>query len=189
MKPDETTYFFALCSPDKRFPLVRNWFLKIIEEDRSQVSTVMESLKSALDLKFGHNRHYFNPQTQEPASELTHIFHPTVLTGYWIIGAIDLLDRYGVVYISENGSMFPPDPDKFIEHSIISSPVLVFPIRVPNEHIRVHKWPGGTHFYLTSTINRIFPKPKYMTMQEAVNDALLYVDRDKIKFNESYDTA
>jgi len=176
----DDVFIFALCSPDKRFPQHRDWYLKIENENKHQISIAFDSLISLLELKFGHNPHYFKVDTKEPVSDMCMIFHPYILGAYWLNNIIELLIKFGVVYISINGSFFPPVPDSFVEYSTISSPVLSFPTIDIKESIMVTQWKDGSHFYLESSINRIFPSSKYHSFDSAYQEALKYVDPSKI---------
>jgi hypothetical protein len=173
-------YLFSLCSPDARFPKRRDWYLRINKERLSQLSNVFDSVRSTLDLKFGYNRHFFNQHTGEPTSDMAKIFHPSVLSGFWITTALDLFNKYGEIFIGKSGQMFPARPDSFIIHSEKSSPVMEFPKTDVNEYITILQWAGGKHFYLESSIGRIFSKPKYNTFSEAYDEAVKIVDPSKI---------
>jgi len=178
------SYIFALCSPDKRFPKMREWYLRIDKESQSQIAEVFSRLNSSLELKFGYNRHYFNQHTGEPSSDMSMIFHPMILGAHWMTLAIDLYTEYGVLYVGTSGQMFPPDPEKFIEHGVKSSPQLQYPTVVPNEYIIITKWQNGRHYYLESNIGRIFSEEKYDSYDAAFAEALKYIERKHISYRE-----
>jgi hypothetical protein len=179
------TYRFCLCSPDKRFPNERAWYLKINEASQEQIVEVFDRLKPSLELKFGYNHHFFNQHTGEPSSDMAIIFHPTILGGYWISNAIDLYEKYQVLYVGEKGQMFPPKPETFIVHSEKVYPSLQFPTISPTESIIITKWKDGRHYYLESSIGRIFSEPRYYTYREAFEEASQYVDANRISTDES----
>lgn len=178
-------YVFALCSPDSRYPGNTDWYLKVTKEDRNIISDFFENFVSMLQVKFGYNPHYFNQHTGEPAFDYANFFHPTILSGRWILSALDFLEKYETIFIGNKGQMFPANPSTFILHSEKSSPVLAFPTIDPKEYITIAMWKDGKHFYLESSIGRVFSKAKYDTITDANTEASRYVDKKRIRYNSS----
>lgn len=181
---ENKVYVFVLCSPDSRFPNYKDWYLKITKESKYILKEFFESFKSMLQIKFGYNPHYFNQQTKEPAFNLAPIFHPTILSAEWIVCAVNFLDKYNVLYIGNKGQMFPPNTGSYIVHSEKSSPVLTFPTTDINESIKIQVWKNGKHFYLESSVNRVFSKAKYDSFNLAYEEASKYVNETSIHFNK-----
>lgn len=178
MKDD--VYLFSLCSPDARFPNQRDWYLRITWDKIHQIAQVFDRMQPVLDLRFGYNRHYFNQATGEPASDLAQIFHPTMLSAGWLTTAFGLFSKYEELFVGSRGQMFPARPDTFIIHSEKSSPVMEFPKGDTKEYITINQWEGGAHFYLESSIGRIFPEPKYDNFSDAYDAALKVTDSSRI---------
>ena len=53
-----------------------------------------------------------------------------------------------------------------------------------NEEITISKWANGSHWYLTSTIGRVFSPDSYLDLDEAIGIAGKHVDKDKVKVKE-----
>ena len=181
MNVENKVYVFSLCSPDARYQKHKSWYLKVTTETKYIINEFFDMLVNMLHVKFGFNPHYFDQKTNKPKFDMAILFHPSVLGNQWVSCANDFINKYGVVYIGYNGQMFPPINGKYIIHSEISSPVLKLPIVDIDELIYILMWKGGNHFYLKSSINRIFSKVKYNSFNEAYEEASKYVDKRKIK--------
>ena len=175
-------YVFALCSPDSRYPDQRNWYLKVTDEDKYMIPKFYEMFIVQQKFTYGQNPHHFNSKTRT-ISDVAMLFNPSILAVHWITSVMKILSEFGVVYIGSKGQLFTPRPDAFVSHSEKSCPELSFPKQTGKELIKIFKWKSGSHFYITSSIGRIFTKEKFDTFQEAFNEASKHVSDDRIEFH------
>ena len=160
------TYKFLLCQPDKRFPDTQGWYLELRPGD---LATLME-------VHIGIARFYcakFGPLTPEKLG-----CNPLDLTARWVSIVQQQLMADITLVIGSSGGWLPKSDVVVVAER--ESDKLVWPTVIEGETITLKRWPGGIHWYLCSSVDRIFAPNKHRTYEAAYEAARVFVSEDCI---------
>ena len=161
-------YKFIRCNTDVRLPGVEGWYLEVLAGD----------LATIMDLHLGIIASYYARFVQDPHLDPQGPYNPRNLAAKWLESLHKFLNADGRVLVNSCGGMLPPDGIAF--RGVIDSDKMIWPDTYKDERITISKWPGGKHYYLSSTHSRIFVPDKYSTYKAAREMALEYVAEDRI---------
>ncbi len=160
-------YRFARCQTHPKFPDLQGWYL-ILETD--DIDTLMDLHRGVANLLF--HKFWVDPHRDEDM--IAGVCNPVHLAAVWMRSAEKLLQA-GPILVNSSGGMLPPDDVKILAET--QSETMSWPDIYEDEVIKIVRWPGGSHYYLSSTENRIFVPSKYVRHEDALRVAKKYTDK------------
>lgn len=165
-------YTFHLCQTHPTHS-IKGWYLELWPDDSETVMKVYCGIVSFYFTKYGMNPHI------KPDSVEGQFYNPIKLAAGWL----QSVERYllaGIpVLINPYGGLLPKSATIILE--TVESENIRWHIRFEHEIITIRHWPGGKHYYLCSSEERIFVPDKYNTFLAATEEALHYVPADRIR--------
>lgn len=171
----------------KLSPTQCGWYLRLSQDDLEQHFTVSQIMAKRLFRdKFVNDVHW---QAAFDRNEtMAHLTHPLKLATSFSQSTLSSIFKNGEIFINRNGGFMTwLDGYEIIEE--IEKDGLNFP---PSDNdtfrkdfVRIGKWMFGTHYYLSSGNDRFkFSHNKFDTLQEAIDEALKHVPRNRIYYRE-----
>jgi len=173
-------YTFALVQTHPKCPTLRDWYLKLTRAQAADPK--IEQLLA------GHVQASVLQREREHAED-THPSESYALLGRgavafrWPETVQLLLQRDTAVLVGRRGGICPVEGTKILETR--KSKDLAWP-QDERELVTISKWQRGSHWYLSSTFDRIFEPSHYDTPEEAIEAALAFVPREQIKVKGYY---
>lgn len=159
---------FLLIQPHPKCPNLTGWYLELHPYD----------FETFMDVHIGVCCSYYHKFGQDPHYDPTGPYNVRRLIEAWLKSIQERL-KEGPVLINSVGGWLP------FEVAIIlgtkQSEKLEWPDVFDDEIITIKKWPGGKHYYLCSSRDRIFSNPKWSSYLWARESALKYVPQERIK--------
>jgi hypothetical protein len=157
-------YTFVLASPDRRFPHLRGWMLRVTRDEWDAIMTMHHAVCTNLWC-----------QPDEAFAIRSLVWHGAA----WMATAEKMLAEDGVLHIGRTGCLTMAS----IVHETRTLDTLTFPANDPDpeERVTIRRWAGGSHFYIRSN-RRLFVPEKHDSMHAAMQAALQYVPLAQMKF-------
>lgn len=176
------TFIQVQCHP--KIPDLKQWCLLVTNKDSDLFLQLHKSVASQLFFKYGIDPHFTN-KDGTPKRKEEYFYNPFILGSRWLIAGEQQLLTTGYLLVNKAGGFFPP-PKNLNELPTIQSEELEWPGEKLNsyEKIVIRKWKDGTHYYLSSSNNRIFAKEKFDSIEDAKREAIKYVSEDRIEQKE-----
>ena len=152
------------------------WWLEVLPSEVEHLADLHKRISSAMFLRYSRNPHFKDGVLDKG---------PIELATRWLQTIEKLLGRGLPVYVNENGGMFALNGSRLPEPiGVVYSNRMAFPPSrkaIANRKIDIHKWYGGTHFYLQCQDKMVFSQEKFNTISEARTEAELYALPENIR--------
>jgi hypothetical protein len=171
------TFVKVQCHP--KIPSLTGWYLKISKGDMISYSDFQLSMVAKIA------RQKIDPhiKTEKIPSWWMKLFSPLAQSKKWTEVTSFYICKHDLLFNKDGGWMFF-NPKYLLE--TCTSDILKFPEETyKHEIITIKKWPQGKHWYLTSSVERIFVPEKHNTIKEARELAEQYVDPDHIRVDDT----
>lgn len=163
------SYTFYRCIPEKRFPNEQCWYVELLPGDVGLLAELNRAIAYFYLMKFTSG-----------------VVSPRFLLEQWMCQVEKfLLDRNAILVNCRGGILLK---SSVIILAKTTNTKLIWPEYFPDEEIIISRWSGGTHWYLSSTKERLFADNKFDTIEEASDTALMYVTQDKINLSRKSHT-
>lgn len=169
------SYQFARCQPHKKCPDLLGWYLILKPSDLDALMKLHKGVAYLYFAKFGMDPH-IKPDSEEGVRK-----NPIRLAALWLQTIENFLLHGETVFVNHSGGMMPYD--KTLVRTTVTKKKMIWPSDEfnPEEVITISRWPQAHHYYLSSSTDRVFVPPRYVSYEYARETAELYTTniRDK----------
>jgi hypothetical protein len=153
------------------------WWLVVNPSDTALIEELHRQVSIGMFKRFNANPHMDKAMLNKG---------PVELASRWLQTIEKFMAERLVVFVNENGGMFANKRARHVVDPIcvVESETLRFPPTqesIARRKIDIHKWYGGTHYYLQCQDKLLFSKEKFNTIGEARFEAELYALPENIR--------